>query len=229
MSEPLTILRIDASARTGRSITRDLADRFEWAWGAARPEDRFIKRDFVLEPPPHIDQAFIAAAFTPPADRTESDLAALAYSDAAIAEVKAADLILLAVPMYNYGPPSTLKAWVDQVMRDDELFSFDLARGDWPLEPKLFGKRIAVLSARGEFGFAPTGVRASMNHLDPYLRTLSPFLGVDPSNRHSIVVEYQEFGDDRFTASRAEAERSVEKLVRELVEGRQRATGAPTH
>ncbi len=63
--------------------------------------------------------------------------ATLAYSDSAIAELVAADLIVLGTPMYNYGMPSALKAWVDQVIRVGRTFSFDLARGDWPLEPLL--------------------------------------------------------------------------------------------
>ncbi len=217
MTRPLTILRIDASARTRRSITRDLADRFEQHWTTARPGDRMIRSDLALEPPPHIDEAWISAAFTPAEERDEEKRRLLAYSDAAIAELKAADMIVMGVPMYNYGLPSTLKAWFDQTIRVDELFSFDLARGDWPLEPILSGKRLVVLSARGEFGFQAGGVRASMNHLDAHINTLMPFLGVDRENCHSVLVEYQEFEDDRFAKSRARAEESVERLVRKLL------------
>lgn len=216
LQNTLTVLRIDASIRADRSITRNLANRFEEKWAAKRPNDRFIRRDLALAPPPHIDQAFIAAAFLPPRERDMSAATALAYSDRAIAEIRAADLIIMGAPMYNYGLPSTLKAWFDHVIRVDELFSFDLARGDWPLRPMLSGKYLVVLSARGEFGFASGGVRARLNHLDPHLETLSPFLGVGRRNFHTINVEYQEFEDERFAASVDQAKLRVDSLVEVL-------------
>lgn len=183
---------------------------------AKRPGDRLTRRDLALAPPPHIDEAFIAAAFTPPGERGTTASEALAYSDVAIAEIRAADLIIIGVPMYNYGLPSTLKAWFDHVIRVDELFSFDLTRGDWPLRPTLSGKHLVALSARGEFGFAPGGIRAGLNHVDPHLDTLSPFLGVDRRNFHAVTVEYQEFEDERFLASLEQAKLRVDSLVEEL-------------
>jgi len=137
-------------------------------------------------------------------------------SDAAIAEVAAADVIVLGTPMYNYGMPSALKAWFDQVIRVGRTFSFDLARGDWPVLPVFRGKRMVVLSARGEFGFVPGGVRAGWNHLDPHLATCARFLGVAPEAVDAVAVEYQEFGDARFARSLADAEASVVALAERL-------------
>ena len=136
-------------------------------------------------------------------------------SDTLIDEVVNADVILLAVPMYNYGMPSVLKAWFDKVIRVNKTFTFDLARGDEPLETILSGKQLVVLSSRGEFGFEPGGVREHRNHLDPHIRTCSKFLGIVED--HLIAIEYQEFGDDRHKQSVENAHRAVPKLVDQLI------------
>lgn len=223
MRNPPTLLHVDASARTTRSLTRRLSRRFIDAWVAEHPRSAVVRRDLAVEPPPHLDAAWIGAAFAPAPRRTEEQRRVLAYSDRAIAEVKAADIIVLGAPMYNYGMPSTLKAWFDHLVRVDETFSFNLARGDWPIEPTLDGKRLIVLSARGEFGFEAGGVRSGMNHLDPHLRTLAPFLGVRADAIDLVAIEYQEFEDERFAASVAAAESAVDDLVRHLASRMQEA------
>ena len=200
-----TILHIDASARHKRSISRDLSRVFIEAWLTERPHDVLIRRDLALDPPPHVTEAWIAAAFTSPAERDPSMRETLRWSDAAITEVEGADLLVIGTPMYNYGMPSVLKAWFDQVVRVGRTFSFDLARGDWPLQPLLSGKRLVVLSARGEFGFAPGGVRHGCNHLDPHIATCARYLGVADDAIETIAVEYQEFGDKRHHRSLADA------------------------
>ncbi len=211
-----TLLHIDASARKSRSISRRLSQLFVDTWRSLRPQHRVIRRDLADDPPPHLTEAWIAACFTPPDRRDEQARAALAWSDKAIAELEAADLIVIGTPMYNYGMPSALKAWIDQVVRVGRTFSFDLARGDWPIEPMLSGKRLVVLSSRGEFGFAPGGVRNHMNQLDPHLATCARYLGVAASDVHVIDVEYQEFGDERHRRSVASAEAAAIALAERL-------------
>jgi FMN-dependent NADH-azoreductase len=218
-----TILHLDASARTGRSISRRLSRLFVDAWTARRPGDRVIRRDLAGDPPPFVDEAWIAAAFSPPETR---DAAALAWSEAAIAELEAADLIVLGTPMYNYGMPAALKAWFDQVIRVGRTFSFDLARGDRPIEPMLAGKRLAVLSSRGEFGFAPGGERAAANHLDPHLATVARYIGVADDAIRTVSAEYQEFGDERFARSVAAAEAAAVALADELAHAREEVAAA---
>lgn len=211
-----TLLHIDASARASRSLSRKLSRRFVDAWRARRPGDRITRRDLAAAPPPLMTEAWIAAAFSPPDGRDAAARAALAWSDAAIAELEAADLIVLGTPMYNYGMPAALKAWVDQVIRVGATFSFDLARGDAPIEPSLSGKRLVVLSSRGEFGFAPGGAGQDRNHLDPHLATVAPYLGVAPGDISTVAIEYQEFGDERHARSAAQADAMVDSLVAEL-------------
>lgn len=216
MQTPFTLLHIDASARLERSLTRRLGRSFVDAWLTRRPDDRVFRRDLARNPPPHVSEDWIAACFTPEPERSEAMRTTLAYSDSAIGELVAADLIVLGVPMYNYGMPSALKAWVDQVVRIGRTFSFDLARGDWPLAPLLSGKRLVVVSSRGEFGYQPGGLRADWNHLDPHISTCAGLLGVARDAIHLIDVEYQEFRDERFSQSLAEGEEKVDALVRNL-------------
>jgi FMN-dependent NADH-azoreductase len=211
-----TILHVDASARATRSLSRRLSRLFVDAWTTHRPHDRVIRRDLAADPPPHVSEAWIAACFTAPGERDAAMRATLAWSDTAIAELEAADLIVLGTPMYNYGMPSALKAWFDQVIRIGRTFSFDLARGDWPIEPMLSGKRLVVLSSRGEFGFAPGGVRERFNQLDPHLATCARYIGVAPDAVHTIAIEYQEFGGESHLRSVGKAEAATVALASRL-------------
>mgnify|MGYP005852907453 FL=1 len=212
-----TILQVEASARVERSLSRGLARSFREHWQAAEPAADFIERDVGARPPPFVSEDWIAAAFTPPAERSTAQREILAASDEMIDEVKRSDVIVIATPMYNYGMPATLKAWFDQVIRVDETFSFDLQRGDWPLAPKLSGKRLVVLASSGEFGFEPGGIREQFNHLEPHIATCSRYLGVN--EKQFIGIEYQEFGDERHQRSLIRAHRKVRELVDELAAG----------
>ncbi len=217
MTTHKTILRIDASAQLDeRSHTRKLTRLFTESWTALRPLDRMIRRDVAREPIPPIDSDWIAAAFTAPEERTSAMAERLTLSDRLIDEVIAADVIVMGVPMYNYGMPAALKGWIDQVARIGRTFSFDLARGDVPIEPILSGKTLVVLSARGEFGFAPGGPRAHMNALDPAIAACAHYFGVARSDIHTVAVEYQEFKDGRYHRSVAAAERRTPVLAAEL-------------
>lgn len=209
-----TILQIEASARCQRSLSRGLAKRFRDEWLRRDPEARIIRRDVGRRPPPMVSEDWIAAAFTPPAERSPAARRALEVSDRLIDELDCADVIVIATPMYNYGMPAALKAWFDQVIRIGRTFSFDLARGDWPLKPILSGKTMVVLSSRGEFGFEPDGIRASMNHLDTHIATCAHYLGVE--DKHFIAIDYQEFDDRRHRVSVEAAHESVRDLVARL-------------
>lgn len=216
MNNKQNLLVVTGSPRGERSLSRQLTSQFVHHWKAKGCSGLLVARDVGRNPPPYVSEDWIAAAFTAPQERTTAMRRALAYSDSAIGELKQADVLVLATPMYNYGLPAALKAWVDQIVRVNETFSFDLARGDYPLEPILKNKRLVVLSSSGEFGFAPAGVRESMNHLHPHIETLKHYLGVFRSWYASI--EYQEFGDDRFEASKAEAFAMVPAIVDEIIE-----------
>lgn len=215
-----TLLHLDASAQApDRSLTRRLGRQFIDHWLTHRPADRVVRRDLAQQPVPPIDAGWIAAAFTPPDRCTPAMQASLRLSDTLVDEVVAADVIVIGAPMYNYGLPAALKAWIDQVARIGRTFSFDLARGDQPIEPMLNGKTLVVLSSRGEFGFAPGGPRAHLNLFDPHLAACAHYLGVAREDIHTVAIEYQEFKDERHAASTAAATARVGELARRLSAG----------
>jgi FMN-dependent NADH-azoreductase len=219
LNNAIKLLRIDASAREStRSLSRDLANQFQQQWKEARSCDEWMTCDVGMDPPPFISQDFIAAAFTETTDRTEEQNAILQPSDNLIAQLKEADIVVMSTPMYNYGIPAALKAWFDMVIRVNETFTFDLARGDRPLEPVQTGKVLVLLTSSGEFGFYPGGFNEGSNHMVPHIKTMSKYLGV--SIVHHVGIEYQEFRDDRHDESKANARAAVSALVANLMEGK---------
>ncbi len=216
-----TILHIDSSVRATNnpnpdhnSLSKNIALQFINTWKNNRPKDEYIYRDVGLNPPDFITQDWIGAVFTPEQSRTQAQKERLALSDKLIAEVTAADIILISSPMYNYGMPAQLKAWFDQIIRINKTFDFDLSRGDFPLQPLLSGKTLIIVTSSGEFGFETGGIREDSAHLAPHLRTLSKYLGVDTI--YEIASEYQEFGDERHRISVANAKDRAERIASEL-------------
>jgi FMN-dependent NADH-azoreductase len=143
-----TILHIDTSARrvdneiqAYNSISKTLSANFMDKWRTVNNEDKVIYRDLALNPPEFISQDWIAAVFTPDEKQTKEQQSLLTLSDMLIDEVDQADIIVISSPMYNYGMPAVLKAWIDQVVRINKTITFDLARGDFPLEPIMSGKK----------------------------------------------------------------------------------------
>ncbi|MHC2068499.1 FMN-dependent NADH-azoreductase [Bremerella sp. T1] len=209
------ILLIEASARQNRSLSRDLAQRFASAWNSLAPSDEIIRRDVGANPPPAIDESWIAAVFKPEHARSDAEKQALKLSDELISEVLHSDIVVIATPMYNYGMPASLKAWFDQVIRINETFTFDLARGDHPIEPVQNGKTLVMLTASGEGGLLDS-FASHKNHLHPHIIEASRLIGVE---RHETIhIEYQEFGDQRFEDSQAQAISAIGPLVERLLE-----------
>jgi len=215
------LLRVDASARLDRSITRQMADRFIDGWRTREPDVQIVPRDVGLRPPSIVSEASIRAGFTPPENRSQDMNDALAESMALIDEVRRADVLVLGAPLYNYGLPASLKAWIDQIIRPGETFSFDLERGDFPIQSTLSGKSLVVLSSMGEFGFEPGGIRDGWNHMNPHLRTVATrLLGIAAEDIHEIASEYQEFNDERHQRSREQAFHDAARLGSRLAVAR---------
>jgi len=209
-----SLLHIDASARKERSISRGLSDAFKKHWLSAKPEDKFIYRDVGSAPPDFIVESWIEAAFAPEDNRTDEQISLLELSDLLIEELSEASVIVISTPMYNYGMPASMKAWIDQVVRVNKTFTFDLNRGDSPLEPTMSGKSLVLFTSCGEFGFGDGETREYMNHLGPHLRTVSKYLGVDEI--HEVSVEYQEFGDIRHKQSIENAYKAIPKIIKQV-------------
>lgn len=164
------LLRIDASSRTEGSHSRRLGDLVEAQWRLARPQGEHVHRDLALAAPPHIAGATIQGFYTPPEQLTPALREATALSDTLVDELRSADTVLIASPMYNYGPPSALKAWVDQVVRAGHTFQYDAQglRG-------LLSTRLAVLAL---VSGVPGTLGSPVDFLSPYLDAVLKFMGV---------------------------------------------------
>ena len=218
-----TILHIDASARPGRSDqdrfgshTRRLTARFIKRWTEARPEDRIIYRDVGQTPPQPVTGRWIHAAFTKPEQREPWMHEVLAESEALVDELIGADVIVAGVPMYNFGPPAQFKAYIDNIVRVGRTFGFDRSRpGDpyWPLLTE-YGKRLVVLSSRGDYGYGDGERIQHLNHVESSIQTAFRYLGITAFE--AVAAEYDEFADERLQVSLARAEAEVDALVERL-------------
>lgn len=173
-------------------------------------------RDVGSKPPKPVSGEWIAAAFCPPQRRHETQKGVLAESDQLAAEVIAADLIVIGAPMYNFGVPAQLKAWVDNIVRVGMTFGFDRTRSGEPYWPMLSpGKRLVILTARGDYGYDEGGRLAAMNLVEAGLKVPLAYIGL----RHSdtVAIEYDEFADERLDASITAAEEAVDHLVERLL------------
>jgi FMN-dependent NADH-azoreductase len=220
----LTLLHIDASARPGGSDTspygshsRRLTARFMSRWRAARPLDAVIYRDVGQSPPAPVTGRWIHAAFTKPELREPWMVEVLAESDALIDELIAADLIVAGVPMYNFNVPAPFKAYIDNIVRVGRTFGFDRSRPGEPYWPLLggHGKRLVLVSSRGDYGYGKGERIGHMNHVEPSIRTAFGYIGI--TDLESVAVEYDEFADDRLRRSIARAETEVDALVDHLL------------
>ena len=170
MSGPtLRVLRVDASARTAGSQSRALVDGFIDDLRRSGAVIEVIRRDLAEMPSPQVDQRWIAANNTLEAERTPDQREALALSDTLIDELRAADMLVLGAPIYNFGLPASLKAWFDLVCRARLTFRYG---PDGP-EGLLVGKSaLAVVTSGG------TAVGGPIDFATPHLRHLLGFIGI---------------------------------------------------
>lgn len=163
------ILVIESSARRQGSVSRQLTAEFLANWRAAHPADTIQMRDLALEPVPHLDADLLGGWMKPAAEQSAAEQAALQRSNLLTEELLAADVLVLAAPMYNFAIPSTLKAWLDHVLRAGVTFKYTES-GPQGL---LSGKRAYVLTSRG-------GVYAGgpLDQQEPYLRQALAFVGI---------------------------------------------------
>jgi FMN-dependent NADH-azoreductase len=159
------LLHIDSSLRTEGSRSRKLSAHFAERWRTANPDGIVTYRDLAADPVPHLDDVAFFAQFVPGPDRTPEQAAAVALGAQLVDEVLAADTILIGLPLYNFGPPSTFKAWFDRIVSQRTM-------------GKLGDKEFVVVSARGG-GYGPGTPREGWDHREPWLRHALSSLGVE--------------------------------------------------
>lgn len=154
------LLHLDSSMRTEHSRSRELSQHFAKAWSAAHPDGTVTYRDLAIDPIPHLDHESFTANLTPEDARTPHQHEARALAELLVGEVLAADEIVIGMPLYNFGVPSTVKAWFDRIV----------VRG-LTLGPDgglLGGKTLTVTAARGG-GYGPGTPREGWDHREPWL------------------------------------------------------------
>lgn len=198
MTTTPTILKIDASARKAGSMTRELTDTLVTRLLDTHPSARVLTRD-VSAGLPVVDEAWVGANFTDPAERSSEQKLKLALSDTLVAELKAADVLVIAAPIYNFGIPASLKAWVDLVARARETFRYT---ENGP-EGLLKGKKAYVVVASGG-----VPVNSAVDFATPYLKQVLAFIGITDV---TVIAADQLMmdGDAKRAAARAAIEAAV--------------------
>ncbi|MCC6231358.1 MAG: FMN-dependent NADH-azoreductase [Verrucomicrobiales bacterium] len=200
-----TLLHIDSSLRpvsARGSVSRQLTAEFAAAWQARHPDGRVIRRDFATQPLPHLTAAYIHASYKPADQRTREDREASQLADETVAELFAADHVLLGAPMYNFTVPSTIKTWVDHIVQDGTTFRF----GPEGPEGLVRGKKVCVINSRGG-DYGPGSPFAALDMAGPWLRNALGFLGM--TDVTLITVDGVDMNPDLRERRMADASRQI--------------------
>ncbi len=173
------VLIINASARTQNSQSRKLTEVFVDHWRSIYTDAAISFRELGNTDVPHVTERWITANIKPAKDRTPEDFDILKTSDAYIAELRQADILVLGTPMYNWSIPSALKAYIDQVMRLNETFSINPGNPAQPYTGLLQNKTLCLLVARGSQGLSKRGQQNEhLNFQTTYLKTVFNMMGI---------------------------------------------------
>jgi FMN-dependent NADH-azoreductase len=196
-----TLLHIDSSIYSGQGESSRMAAQFVNQWRASNPRGIVIERDLARESAPHLDAQGFRAFTLPAAQRSAADQASVDYSDRLIDELRRADVIALGLPMYNFGVPSTLKAYFDHVARAGVTFRYTQAGS------------VGMLTGKQGFVFAARGGRYGAD--DPqaqYVRNFLAFLGIE--DVRFVFAEGLALGEDVKRKALAQAYDEIRSLDR---------------
>ncbi|MDR3414009.1 MAG: NAD(P)H-dependent oxidoreductase [Formivibrio sp.] len=198
----MNILQINSSARSSGSISGQLADEIVADLLLKTPQAKLTRIDLASNPVTALDEAGLGALMSDAATRTQEQAARVNEYDARIAEIQAADVLVLAVPMYNFGVTTQLKNWIDAISRARVTFQYT-EKGP---EGLLTGKKVYVALSRG-------GIHRDQpsDILVPYLRTVLGFLGM--TDVQFVYAEGLGYGDDYVTKALASARAEIAALA----------------
>ncbi len=197
-----TLLQLKSSLFSTGGQSSQLADQFVAAWRANNPAVRVVARDLANEPLPHLDAERFLAFTAKAEDRSSRQQALVAESDALIDELRQAEVIVLGLPMYNFGIPSTLKAYFDHIARAGVTFRYT-ANGP---EGLLGGKKAYVFAARGGL-YAGTPRDSQTAYVSDFLA----FIGI--TDVEFVYAEGLNMGEPRKQAALADARQRLQQLA----------------
>lgn len=199
---PLNILLVSASLFAEKGNSRALASSFVGALEASGQQFQLTHHDLVERDLPHLDGNEMQAWMTPDAVRSVEQRELAALSDGFLAELRAADLLVVAAPLYNLGLPTQMKAWFDRVLRAGETFRYT-EKGPVGL---LEGKQALVLAARGG---VYTG--SELDSQTPHLKSMLGLMGI--TEQHFVYAEGLNMGDEYKAGSLSEAKAGIASYV----------------
>lgn len=197
-----TLLQLNTSLFSGNGQSSRLADRFVADWKAGNPNGRAIARDLGADPVPHLTAQRFGAFLAKPDERNAQQQAVVDFSDALIEEIRQADIIVLGLPMYNFGIPSTLKAYFDHIARAGVTFRYT----DNGPAGLLTGKKAYVFAARGGI-YAGTPLDTQTAYVRDFLR----FIGI--ADVEFVYAEGLNMGEDSKQVALANAQAAVRQLI----------------
>ena len=198
----MNILQINSSARSTGSASTRLADALVARVLAANPDAAVVRRDLAAEPHPVLDEPTLQALFTPAEERSAEQAARIALDDALIAQVQAADVIVVGAPMYNFGITVQLKSWFDAIARANVTFKYT-EKGPVGL---LSGKKVLVGLSRG--GLHRGNATDSQV---PYLNTMFGFLGL--TDVQYVYAEGMGMGPEAVARAQAQADAEINAIL----------------
>jgi FMN-dependent NADH-azoreductase len=168
----MTLLHIQVSPRAQDSASRNVSSYLVEKFKAKTPNAKIITRDLDANPLPHLSGTAVGAAFTPPEARTAEQKEAIKLSDTLVSELLSSDVLVISSPMWNFGMPSVLKAWIDHIVRAGVTFSFS-PEG---LKGLVTGKKAYIVISSGSV--FSEGAFASYDQFVPSIKTALGFIGL---------------------------------------------------
>ncbi len=201
------ILHIDSSPRAEKSHSRSLTHRFITDWKNAYPQDTVTYRDLGHHPVPHVDEPFIAAAYSEPKTHSPELQKAISVSDTLVDELLAADRYVFGIPMYNFSVPSTFKAYIDQIVRPGRTF----ATNEQGYQGLVNGKKMLVITSSGG-SYRPGTPTAGYDFQEPFLKAIFGLIGItDISFIHADNLDSG--GDEERKQSLTEASNAISQAI----------------
>jgi FMN-dependent NADH-azoreductase len=201
----MKILAIQSSPNLESSISRAYVEKVVQHLKSQNPQAEVMTRDLVKDAIPHVGPHTLGAFFTPAEARTAEQKTAIALSERLVDELLGADVIVIGSPMYNFSVPSSLKAWIDHIVRVGRTFKYT-ETGPVGLIPS-DKKVIAVLSSGGIYS---TGPAAGFDHLGTYMKGLFNFLGIQKVEL--VRLEGTAMGDSMLSQTKASADQLINQL-----------------